>query len=624
METYGAPSRRQERRGEDPNRPRILDVGYAGYGDEPGSVAAYNTNPETGSLAVATGTGSDTGVETAVRGFGYAMWSRQTQHAKTIAKALNLVRSSMDALPEAISRARAYREEQEHSLGAVTGVQLFDNKLLINGRHPVFVYDLQTADCTWPNRGGAGSSSVEGSNIHILNRGQHIVIMNPGRTSNEGIGTRKIRAALQHILANPPGDQQLTAQIIADELHTMLATDDSQGAMLVSIIDLEPWEDQRPFWKKLGDYTLRIPSTALYGLAAFAVDKKRRQLYETRTTAGRLGRGLAIAGDLALNVGFLAFAYSMARSTMGAAEEAGGLLALGAGTAPGGTATPPANIPPAEQPPHIIEAYSDSRVATGHDPLSHGQESTVSNWSQDILRHYGEQEGLPQAEIDKLARDGTTVTEVNRAFYNDAANPNNEKVAEDPQHWLNAGDQYSQVDQSEAAHQIVLETKHSLGLDVPPPPVPEPAEVPAPAPPPALAAAPVPTPTELQSLKLFLATNWGEIAAASGGTSLLAVGAAARHRRNLRKKRGELIENINRGTQVTSHNGARRMHNERLLASARLPRRSLDSALPVTAVSMLDDDETVPEITGVPDQSVPALPASRTFDEHWDRFSEIT
>ena len=589
MDVYGFPGRRKMRLGEQLNRAQILDVGYAGMHDQPGALTALNVSPQNGSLALAEGTGAETGADVAARGFGYAMHARQTQHAKTIAAAVGLVRQSADKIPKAIRLAQKHRAEQEPTTGTVTGVQLFDNKVIVDGRRPVFIYDLQTADCIWVNRGGKA-----GTYAHTLNVGQHIIVMSTGRNSDDELQSLKVRTAIENVLAEPGSGRALNAQAMAEALHEELANNNSRGALLVGHINLRPWQDWRPFWKKMADYTVRIPSTAVYGLAAFAVEKKRRQLYETRTTAGRLGRAAAIVGDLALDVGFLAFAYTMVRAGMGAAEEAHSLINTGPDLSTSGLhAFPGTDIPSIvdhQPPPHVVDPYTESRVAAGHDPISHNRPSTVWNWSQDALQHYGKEEGLPQSAIDKLTHDDDTVQKVNQAFYHDH-NANNQRVADDPRHWLDAGGRYSQVDQGQAAHEIVLDTKHELGLDTPPPAVVEPVAPPPSDPGPAVVAPLPPSAPKntIDSIPQALAENWAPIAAASG-TGLLAFGAAARHRRKQRRRREALVESIKRGRMIGTHNEARRQKFQRLLASSRMPIRQ-PGARPIAPKSMLEDDD---------------------------------
>jgi hypothetical protein len=337
---------------------------------------------------------------------------------------------------------------------------------------------------------------------------------------------------------------------------------------------------------------------------------------------------MAIAADLAFDAGFVAFALTLGKNTMGLLHELDGLLGAGTHALPPTEAFVPADtaVPHIEAPPpHIVEPYTDSRIAAGHDPLSAGQASTVSNWSHDALQHYGEQEGLPQTEIDKLTHDPHVITEVNNAFYHDSANPNNQKVADDARHWLNAGDNYSQIDQGDSAHKIVIELKHELGLDTSPPSVAEPAQPPVVAslPP---AATPPNAAENYSSISQLLSENWAPIAAASGA-GLLVFGAAASHRRSRRRKRAELVHDINRGRMITSHNQDRRRYNQKLLAAGRLPLRGLGSG-PIAQLSMLEDDD---EALALPDAAQPkeihalampqGIPRQKVFS---GRFDDIT
>lgn len=621
MDVYGSPDMRQLNRGEDLRRASIVESGYASSDRPDSSVRAYAIDPPSGSIVMAEGE-TEIAALTAAKGFRYAMRLGQTQHAKTVAKALGLVEQGLHGIPKAIGMAQRYLPKKGPATASATGVQLFDNKLIVNGRRPVFAYDLQTGDCTWTNRGG---DRRPGNYLHLLNLGQHILVMT-GEEPDDSLGTLKVGRAIEEILSEQTEDSPHTAQSLADALHASLNGSGSKGALLVSVLNLEPWQDRRPLWKKLGDYIFRLPSTAMYGVAAFAVEKKRRQLYETRTTAGRLGRGMAITADLAFDVGFLAFAYTMVRSSLGAAEEAAGLLKPGGNlSAAGGQHYPPIGTPPvAEQPPptppHVVEAYPTLRTAIEHDPLSGGKPSTVSNWSQDTLRYDGRQEGLPEAEIDKLAHDPVKVNEVNNAFYHDQSNPNNTKVAEDPEHLLNARDQYSQLGQVGAAHHIVLEIKHELGLDTPPPsPVEPTTPVPTTPDPPTIVAT-APAAPEQHSLTELLNDNWPAVAAA-GSAGLLTFGAAARNRRKRRRKRAALVETIKGGRLIRTHNPARRTSNANLLAAGHLPPRGLSSK-PLTPVSVLEDmpdDEIAEEFLPVAVPTAALLRSRHPIDSNTPR-----
>lgn len=100
------------------------------------------------------------------------------------------------------------------------------------------------------------------------------------------------------------------------------------------------------------------------------------------------------------------------------------------------------------------------RQATGQD-IS-GRASNVTDWSRQAIYEEAIEGGLTKKQAHTLANDQENISRVSKAFYTQ-----NESVANDANHYMNAGDMYETTGQHNTADNIVDKFKAENGIDQP-------------------------------------------------------------------------------------------------------------------------------------------------------------
>jgi hypothetical protein len=297
---------------------------------------------------------------------------------------------------------------------------------------------------------------------------------------SEDIYSLELRSTLYSILSGlqkngaldrplqKPRDPNEQARYVNGYIAAALQRAGKTGTVTISIIDTaDIWRDERSAVARSTDYVR--PSTLAYGAvqkAAFSA-KKRRQLYESKTRLGTIGRNAARLGDVALLGGAIA-AGLMTGVIPGMHTGTADRPTATQPTHPAGTQTP-GSTSQTPKPPTTVETpppppkQTTTYTAKAHD--FNGKPSTVTGISQETLRKQAA--GLPAAVITAMVHDQGNIDQLNNAFMHDKADPDNVRVLHDSRHWLFEGTRYSIRDVNKLASQMAGDQARKLGITLP-------------------------------------------------------------------------------------------------------------------------------------------------------------
>lgn len=478
--------------------PRAQIVGFSTMRELAKSSQAGNTkraiyeavavNQFGGTFAMSESTYSRVDAETSARGFARAMEAQGTSRTRLKTATKQIQRTTESILPTIIERSRSVLS-QDKPLGeaATTVAQIVDNKLVYSGHMPLFVYSPSEISEYHPNGTLTRLMSHNGSaqGHHVLAPGRNIVIM-----GGENIQTNNLGGVIDQVLsgiaaaghlkgqAQSAGDPNALSRHIAEQIQQALHARGVTGSITVGIIETEDkWRDERSAVAQKLDY-LR-PSALIYGgiQRIRFPERPPREVYESKTRIGLIGRNAARLGDAALVGAVLAAgiavpAHVVSLPTLPSplhhrpaaiAAQAAPQEALLSPTIPNQQAAPntPAQPLTAQPTPGRPEIITATRHDDGDKP------STVTGLAQQALRYYGEAAGMSAAQSAELAHKQTEVGKLVITFMRDTHSPNNARVLHSELHWLYAGTRYSMHDLNVQAATIANARAHELGVSAP-------------------------------------------------------------------------------------------------------------------------------------------------------------
>ena len=505
IQNIGAP----EHRGRLP-RARIAATGLVGGTPNASYPYASAINRTAGTLVLAEG-GSLASAETMARGFVWAAANLGLHRKHSASAAGRIDRMVAQTLPPVVERVNERLamppSETETSIDAV---QIVDGSIVHTGRQLMYVYNPDAGTCVRLDRGLDGRSLR-----YPLNAGRNIVVISNGHEdtttapSEQRIAEEVDQSSQDDLPGmtddiSVPEHLELLATHTAKRLRALLTEDGSDGSVLVSVIDVEAWKDERYPLQRVTDY-LRISSLILLVMSRKAAfhSRKRREIYEGATA---LSRRMAWAADVAVGVGLPALAYLAVKDSLndhgllaslphlldGANSSDGSGTPNSADTLPQSsvhiieptapsvshtappestlpeTALPDDSAPPPTSAPPLAESYT----ALSTDPQNNGEATSVTSITRTLIEERGRAAGLPESSVVALRSNEQLVAGANEAFMKDTANPHNGLVEADDNRWLNAGDEYSTAAQGKVVQAAVLEEAHRLGVAPPSPPMP--------------------------------------------------------------------------------------------------------------------------------------------------------
>jgi len=551
-----------------------VDFGIAGGINSPDGYLDYHVSPENGTLVLAEGAGSPVGTVAAVRTIERAMEIHGGTRPRDLSGALGELKRAVAKIPKIMRDVRTSLGDDAPDMDATPlAAQIVDNRIIYAGHRPMFVY---RPDGTCVRLIGDTTPGRSSSGIHYMEAGVNIILMIAGREADDDWQA----AEMANNISWARADNADNAQALAEQLHQRLTHHDYDGAILVSVVDVAEWQDSRSALRRRASLAFRWPSMSAEWLLTKTVFRGRRQreLHETNSRAGRVGRAAAFAGDVVTNAALVSALLNVGSHIPVVRHAVETSVSWFEHLLPQDTGKPslvpaasprpnngpndnhnPTNSSTVTQTPRQLvpaaDTYGDVRVANRHDPTAHNGPSTVTNWSQDDLYHSAIKAGLSPDQANTLSHNQTAINKVNSAFLYDKSNANNAKVLGDKHTWTNEGDTYSGTAQTDTSDELAVAYRHQLGLDPAPAP-------PAPATPPAQPVAgnnPVAVTAIPPINRRPNVPDWTWQAAEGAG----AVGLGALTVMGLRRRSRRRRKNRELDSQATILNRARTIHRHR-------------------------------------------------------------